>query len=66
MVGPKLKEGREKREGGRGMDTRQVEDREGGRRDVIENSLLDKHMRVPCIPGYLMMGVLKMFIVRLR
>lgn len=36
MVGPKLKEGREKREGGRGMDTRQVEDREGRQRDVIE------------------------------
>lgn len=67
MVGPTLKvKKRERKEEGRGTDMRRVEDREGGRRDVIENSLLDKRMRVHCVPGYLRMGVLKMFIVRFR
>lgn len=67
MVGPKLKvKKRERKEEGRGTDTRRVEDRKGGRRNVIENSLLDEHMRVHCVPGYLRMGVLQMFIVRFR
>lgn len=33
---------------------------------MIENLILDKHMCMHCVPGYLMMGVLKMLIVRFR
>lgn len=52
MVSPKLNLKKEERkEEGTGTDTRQVEDREGEQREVIEKSLLDEHVCVHCVPG---------------